>query len=77
MSSDRVKHRGKPAEPFAQAGAQGRITRTAEDGRLRITPAYRGSPAMAHCEWEHEVHGTFHTWERLQDLQVLGKPRKQ
>ena len=76
MSSDRVKHRGKPAEPFAQAGAQGRITRTAEDGRLRITPGRRGLPGMAFVEWEHEVHGTFHTWERVADLQFLGKSRK-
>lgn len=78
ITSDRVKHRGTPAEPFAQPGAYGRVTRTDpsdEKSRLRITPADRGIPAMAHVMWG-EGEGEFPTWERLKDLQFLkkGKP---
>ncbi|AEJ92227.1 hypothetical protein SEA_YEET_164 [Mycobacterium phage Yeet] len=65
MSNDKVRHRGKPAEPFAEVGAHGRITRTKEDGRLRITPKGHGLPAMAYVSWKD---GEFFTWERLADL---------
>lgn len=73
MSNDnKVRHVSKPAEPFAQQGAYGRITRTREDGPLRITPAARDIPAMAHVEWG-EGPDAFTTWERLSDLVRLGK----
>lgn len=72
--NDKVKHKATPAEPFATPGMYGRITRTSEDGRLRITPAYRGNPAMAFCEWG-EGDESFTTWERLQDLQPVGKKK--
>lgn len=68
--NDKVRHVGKPAEPFAAVGAHGHITRTREDGPLRITPAARGIPAMAHVDW-----GDFCTWERLSDLIEVGKGR--
>lgn len=72
MSNDKVKHVGKPAEPFAPIGAFGHITRTRDDGPLRITPAYRAIPAMAHVEWG-DGPDAFYTWERLCDLIRLGK----
>jgi hypothetical protein len=72
MQTDKVKHRSKPSEPFAQPGAHGRITRTREDGPLRITPASRGIPAQAYVHWGDE-DGGYHTWEALSDLIVVGK----
>ncbi|WPH57823.1 hypothetical protein [Mycobacterium phage WXIN] len=72
--NDRVKHRGTPAEPFAQAGLHGRITKTREDGALRITPASRGIPAQAYVAWGDGADAFF-TWERLADLQFVGKRR--
>ena len=71
--NERVKHRGKPAEPFGQVGAHGRIVRTREDGPLRITPAYRQIPAQAYVQWGTEETGVFHTWEKLSDLIELGR----
>lgn len=71
---ERVKHKGTPAEPYATPGMYGVVTRTDND-RPRITPAYRGSPALAHIAWG-EGSDTFHTWERIADLIPLGKPRK-
>lgn len=71
--NERVKHRGTPAEPFAQPGAYGLITRTHPDGPLRITPAYRNIPAMAFVSWQD---GEYATWERLADLIPASKPRK-
>ena len=69
-----VRHKGTPAEPFAQQGMLGRITAT--DNGYRITPARRGVPALAHVQWTHEVHGDFCTWEVLHDLQIQkAKPK--
>lgn len=75
IMTERVRHRSKPAEPFAQPGAHGRITRTRDEGPLRITPARRGIPAMAHVQWGDEERGVFHTWEKLSDL-IPSKSRK-
>ena len=69
---DKVRHIGKPSEPFAQYGAYGRITRTSEDGNLRITPAARGIPACAHVAWGDD-DGVFYTWEKLSDLIEVGR----
>lgn len=73
----KVKHRNKPAEPFATVGAHGVVTRTFEDGPLRITPAHRQIPAMAHVQWDspNDATGPYFTWERLADLIELGKGR--
>lgn len=74
--TEKVRHRSTPAEPFGRPGAHGRITRTREDGPLRVTPAHRGIPAMAHIAWEGgEPIGEYHTWERLTDL-IFAKGRK-
>ncbi|AYR00071.1 hypothetical protein PBI_NEBKISS_136 [Mycobacterium phage Nebkiss] len=70
---DTVRHRGTPSEPWAKPGEYGVITRTDTD-RLRITPGYHGSPSLAHVSW---ADGTYHTWERLCDLQPAGKKRGQ
>lgn len=70
--NDRVRHVSKPAEPYAPVGAYGRITRTRDEGPLRITPARRDIPAMAHVQWG-EGTDSFCTWERLADLVRLGK----
>lgn len=64
-----VRHKGTPAEPFAQQGMLGRITAT--DNGYRITPAHRGIPALAHCQWTHETLGDFCTWELLSQLTVI------
>lgn len=69
---DKVRHRGKPAEPFAPVGAFGHITRTREDGPLRITPAANGIPAQAYVQWGAGDQA-FYTWERLSDLMQVGK----
>lgn len=63
-----VRHKGTPAEPFAQQGMLGRITAT--DNGYRITPAHRGIPALAHCQWTHETLGDFCTWELLSQLVI-------
>lgn len=69
-----VRHKGTPAEPFAQPGMLGRITAT--DNGYRITPAHRGIPALAHCIWTHETLGDFCTWELLSSLQIQkAKPK--
>lgn len=73
-NNDKIRHKGTPAEPFATPGAYGRITRTRDDGPLRITPAYRSIPAMAHCEWG-EGADAYNTWERLADIQFVGKKK--
>lgn len=74
--NDKVRHRFTPAEPFATPGAQGRITRTRDDGPLRVTPAYRGAPAMAYVQWTADE--PYYTWERLADLVPAGgKPKRQ
>ncbi|MBF4194624.1 hypothetical protein [Mycolicibacterium phlei] len=70
--SEKVRHRTKPAEPFAQPNAFGRITRTREDGPLRITPAAKGVPAQAYVAWERGDE-VFYTWERLSDLIPAGR----
>lgn len=70
--NEKVKHRSKPAEPFAQPNSYGRITKTREDGALRITPASRGIPAQAYVQWGDGKDAYF-TWERLADLQPVGK----
>jgi hypothetical protein len=55
----RVKHRGKPAEPWAQEGQFGHV--------VRVTPGYRGVPAQAFVQWDG-----FTTWEKLADLAKMG-----
>lgn len=70
---EKVRHVGKPAEPYAPVGAHGMITRTVPDGPLRITPAFRGIPAMAHVQWSDSGVGEYSTWERLSDLIQVGK----
>ena len=74
--NDRIKHRGKPAEPWGQVGQHGVITRTKTDGPLRIAPGRNGIPAMAHCMWGDDKTGYFTTWERLSDLVFLAKAKK-
>lgn len=68
----KVKHRSKPSEPFGQPGAYGHVTRTREDGPLRITPAAKGIPAQAFVQWGDAENG-FCTWEKLGDLIEVGK----
>lgn len=70
--NEKVKHRHKPSEPFGQQGAHGRITKTREDGNLRITPAARGIPAQAYVQWG-DGEDAYCTWERLSDLIEMGK----
>lgn len=74
--NDRVRHRGKPAEPFGTVGQHGVITRTKTDGPLRIAPGRNGIPAMAHCEWTTANGDTYTSWERLADLVFLAKAKK-
>lgn len=71
--NEKVRHRTKPSEPFAQPNAYGKITRTKEDGPLRITPAARGIPAQAYVQWGDEKAGFYFTWEKLSDLIEVGK----
>lgn len=61
--TEKVRHRGQPAEPFATPGAFGRITRTYDEGPFRVTPAARGIPAQAYVDWDG-----YQTWENLNDL---------
>jgi hypothetical protein len=75
MITEKVRHRSTPAEPFARPGAHGRITRTHTDGPLRVTPAHRGIPAMAHVEWPLDDEASYFTWERLADL-IFQKGRR-
>lgn len=58
-AGSRIRHRGKPAEPFAVVGSYGLV--------LRVTPAAKGIPAQALVDWDG-----FCTWERLSDLKGLG-----
>lgn len=67
----RVRHRSKPAEPFAQFNATGVICRTNTD-TLRITPQWKNIPAQAFVSWND---GDYFTWERLADLIEVGKPK--
>lgn len=60
--SDRCRHKGIPAEPFATQGMYGVVS--------RIAPAGRGTPAMAYCVWG-EDSDVFGTWERLADITVI------
>lgn len=53
----RCRHKGKPAEPFADHKPFGYIQ--------RITPAGPGTPAQAFVNW-----GDFLTWEKLTDVSV-------
>lgn len=73
--TEKVRHRGTPAEPWGRPGAHGRIVRTREDGPLRVTPAARGIPAQAYVEWPMGEDESFFTWERLADL-IFAKGRK-
>ena len=57
VAGSRIRHRGKPAEPFARLGDYGVI--------VRVTPAAPGIPAQAYVDW-----GEYATWERLNDLQL-------
>ena len=54
----RVRHNGKPSEPFAKEGAFG--------SAIRVTPAGSGIPAQAFVQWDG-----FETWEKLTDLSVV------
>lgn len=72
-SEQRVRHKTKPAEPFAAEGAYGVIARTPE-GHLRVTPRRNGVPSMAYVLWG-EGDEAFSTWERLNDLTLI-KERK-
>lgn len=72
MFSERVRHRGTPAEPYATPNMVGTICRS--DSGLRIAPAARGIPACAYVQWGDE--NPFYTWERLADLQPLGKRKE-
>lgn len=56
----KVRHRGKPGEPFAQFGQHGVVS--------RVTPASKNIPAMAYVLWADEKHGEYATWERQSDL---------
>jgi hypothetical protein len=68
----RVKHRTKPSEPFAQPNAIGLVCRDPNTGSLRITPKWRTIPAQAYVSWND---GDYFTWERLNDLVEIGKPK--
>ena len=72
MIHEKVRHRTTPSEPYAAPHEHGRITRTKEDGSLRITPAARNIPAQAYVSWRD---GEYATWEKLSDLQPV-KGRK-
>lgn len=68
----RVRHRSRPAEPFAQSNAVGVVCRDPSTGSLRITPKWKTIPAQAFVSWND---GDYFTWERLSDLMELGKPK--
>lgn len=74
--NDRIRHKGKPSEPFGTVGQHGVVTRTKTDGPLRIAPGRNGIPAMAHCEWTTANGDTFTSWEKLSDLVFLGGKAK-
>jgi len=61
----RVRHRSKPAEPYAQSNALGVVCRDPSTGSLRITPNVKTTPAQAYVAWND---GEYFTWERLVDL---------
>lgn len=73
MITEKVRHVSKPSEPWGKPSDYGRITRTSDDGRLRITPAQRSIPAMAHVLWNADEDNAYYTWERLVDLKAVGK----
>lgn len=60
---DKVRHRGRPAEPFAPEGAYGIVN--------RVTPPGRNIPGQVSVSWE----GGFSTWERQRDLELLTGPK--
>lgn len=68
----RVRHRSRPAEPFAQSNHVGVVCRNPDTGSLRITPKWKTTPAQAFVSWND---GDYFTWERLSDLMELGKPK--
>lgn len=55
----RVRHCGKPAEPWAAEGQYGKV--------MRVTPGKGYIPGQAFVQWDG-----FTTWERLTDLARLG-----
>lgn len=71
--TQKVRHRGTAAEPWATEHAYGVIARTPE-GHLRVTPRRRGVPSMAYVSWGEGLDA-FSTWERLSDLTII-KERK-
>ncbi|MBB3752505.1 hypothetical protein FHT44_005017 [Mycolicibacterium sp. BK634] len=73
MITEKVRHVSKPSEPWGKSSDYGRITRTAEDGPLRVTPAARGIPAQAHVLWNADSDNPYYTWERLADLKEVGR----
>lgn len=74
MTSDKVRHKSTPSEPWATEHAYGTITSTPE-GHLRVTPAARGIPAMAFVKWGEEGN-EFYTWERFNDLTVIRERKR-
>lgn len=61
----RVSHTSRPAEPWGQLGAIGRV--------LRVTPSGRMIPAQAYIEWVVDESFTYHTWERCKELRLFGE----
>ena len=57
LKPPRVKHKGKPSEPFSKEGEQGYV--------YRMAPGFRNIPAMAYVQWDG-----YATWERLKDLRA-------
>lgn len=58
-ADDKVKHTGRPAEPWGRPGQRGVV--------LRVTPGYRTIPAQAFVQWDDGDDG-FTTWEKQADL---------
>lgn len=73
MITEKVRHISRPSEPWGKPSDYGRITRTYEEGPLRITPAARNIPAQAHVLWNADEDNPYYTWERLIDLRSVGK----
>ena len=68
----RVRHRGRPSEPFAQPNAVGVVCRDPVTFALRVTPKLKTIPAQAFVSWND---GEYFTWERLVDLIEVGKAK--
>ena len=62
-SSDRVKHKVRPGEPYSSPNQIGVVA--------RVTPSSKNIPAMAYVSWSDDKHGDFQTWERQSDLIIV------